>query len=373
MPLTEPATDLARVTLVAVGLGQTGCHHLERLRRRDDCRVSGGYDENPAAVVKAAGLISQAYSSWRDVLADDRVDLVLLTTPLATRARLATEALLAGKHVLVEPPWCLSSAEAQQMIVAARQASRSLICAQPHRDDDDFLTALRCLESGAIGRVRAIKHLIWQYNRPHRSGAPDPRHADVIRPVTVERTVPPRASPALMGGVLGEFGTSSFDQLLRMTREPAEAVYARLYQADDGGGVEAGFLAIVQFRSGLIAQIEYSSAFTAPLSIGWAVAGDRGSYAEYTQYTTTADGEIVDEPLPPVSVNPDDFYQSLVQHLRLGAANRGPPEEARQALALVEAARRSTISGQPEPVIPADFESNVPVPPIAPILKSPGN
>src|SRR3982751_195274 len=56
---------------------------------------------------------------YRQMLADPHLDAVVIVTPVATHHRFAREALLAGKHVLVEKPITSSSAEAEEIIEIA--------------------------------------------------------------------------------------------------------------------------------------------------------------------------------------------------------------------------------------------------------------
>ena len=44
--------------------------------------------------------------AYNDVLSRDNIKGVVIATPAETHYRLASEALLAGKHVYVENPWC---------------------------------------------------------------------------------------------------------------------------------------------------------------------------------------------------------------------------------------------------------------------------
>jgi predicted dehydrogenase len=56
-----------------------------------------------------------------ELLADPTVDAVIVATPVATHYRLAMAAIEAGKHVLVEKPLALGSAEGEALIAAARR------------------------------------------------------------------------------------------------------------------------------------------------------------------------------------------------------------------------------------------------------------
>ncbi|MGQ0634479.1 MAG: Gfo/Idh/MocA family protein [Planctomycetaceae bacterium] len=341
---------MSPVQLAVAGLGRAGTYHLERLSLRDDCRVLGAFDECPEAVRKAAGLVAKCYSSWRELLTDAKVELVLIATPPATHAALAIEALAAGKSVLVESPLSLRLDEADSMLAVAKRMGRSLIVVSSRPGDDDFRAALSCVRSGALGRLVALKHVTWEYHPrvspPSRAGtaSPDERARS---PATAQRPDHWRDHLATGGGALWEFGFAQFDQLLQLAGEPPQHIFTRFYE-DAGQSAEDGFLALVAFPSGLLAQVEVCRSVAAPLHIGWTVAGTSGSYADLTQYTVTSEGEIVDERLPAVATDADDFYAAVFRHLRSGGPNPGPADEARQVIALVAAACRSAKTGRPE-------------------------
>lgn len=58
------------------------------------------------------------------------VDAIVIATPPATHYPIAKQALLAGKHVFVEKPMCLTSAHCRELIVAAER--RKLVLAVDH-------------------------------------------------------------------------------------------------------------------------------------------------------------------------------------------------------------------------------------------------
>ena len=92
-----------------------------------------------------------------DVLEAADVDAVMILTPPAGHAELATAALEAGKHVLVEKPMALDMASARRLVDAARAADRSLVCAPfvtlsvTHRRIADLVDA------GTIGGILSVR------------------------------------------------------------------------------------------------------------------------------------------------------------------------------------------------------------------------
>lgn len=58
-------------------------------------------------------------TNYKDILRDDNVDLLAISTPVSTHYKLAREALLAGKHVLIEKPMTSKVKEAEALIELA--------------------------------------------------------------------------------------------------------------------------------------------------------------------------------------------------------------------------------------------------------------
>src|SRR5271167_3778063 len=67
------------------------------------------------------------HRDFQALLNDDQVDLVDLCVPNDSHARMAIQALEAGKHVLVEKPIALTTAEADAMVAASAAAGKLLM------------------------------------------------------------------------------------------------------------------------------------------------------------------------------------------------------------------------------------------------------
>ena len=97
-----------------------------------------------------------------ELLADPAVELVVVATPNVTHHQLAVAALRAGRHVVVDKPFTLSTAEADELIELAAAADRRLSVFHNRRWDADFLTVRRCLETGLLGEVSSF---VSRYDR----------------------------------------------------------------------------------------------------------------------------------------------------------------------------------------------------------------
>lgn len=332
--LLEPNEPVAPVGIGIAGLGRSGMFHVERLGLRDDCRILAASEPDLSTRERARGLSFPIDLTWRDMLDHAAIDLILIATPPASHSELALDALRAGKHVILDPPMCLTRTEAGKLTDAARESRRMLSVAHLHRWDDDFLTAQAAVASGALGRLNVIRKIVWQFNPPLARHRPE------------WATAEQRVAGGIEGAALWEFGTHDFDQLLLLASEQPASVFATL--SDDGPkrrGAES-FLALITFPSGLVAHVEFNRAALAPVTTGWMISGATGAYANFTQYSATDEGEVVDVPLTPVTIPLDQFYAAAVGHVRRGLPVPCPAEDLREVIALVEAVQQSTQTGE---------------------------
>ena len=95
----------------------------------------------------------KSYDSVDDLLADSDIELVVVNTPNATHFEYAMKALLAGKRVLVEKPFTVHSAQAEQLFEEARKRHLFILPYQNRRFDSDFQSVKQVLDSGKLGRV----------------------------------------------------------------------------------------------------------------------------------------------------------------------------------------------------------------------------
>lgn len=84
------------------------------------------------------------------------VDVVVIGTPPDTHYDLVMRCLGMGKHVLVEKPFSLTTAHAEEMVQAARDAGRKLGVVHNFQFADASRRALALCESGTLGELRGV-------------------------------------------------------------------------------------------------------------------------------------------------------------------------------------------------------------------------
>lgn len=87
------------------------------------------------------------------VLSADDIDLIVIATPNKTHASLARDALLAGKHVVVDKPFVPESAEGDALVALAKERGRMLTVFHNRRWDADFLTVAKLVRDERLGEI----------------------------------------------------------------------------------------------------------------------------------------------------------------------------------------------------------------------------
>lgn len=103
------------------------------------------------------------YAAYDELLADDTIDLVVVTTPTFTHYNYVKEAILHKKYVIVEKPFTVTAAEADDLITLAEQYQVLLSVYQNRRYDNDFLTVKDILHSHILGNLALFESHMDRY------------------------------------------------------------------------------------------------------------------------------------------------------------------------------------------------------------------
>ena len=96
--------------------------------------------------------IPNVLTDYRELLARDDVDAVVIGIPTRFHAEAAVQALQAGKHVLCEKPLARTLEECDAIAAAARESGRVFQIAFVRRFDREWGTIRELIQNGAIGR-----------------------------------------------------------------------------------------------------------------------------------------------------------------------------------------------------------------------------
>ena len=100
---------------------------------------------------------SRWYTDYRRLLDDREVDAVIITTPHALHGTMATDAVNAGKHTLVEKPMVTRWEHALALRDATWAHADVTLMTLPYVDNPTFLTALEHARERYIGKITGIE------------------------------------------------------------------------------------------------------------------------------------------------------------------------------------------------------------------------
>jgi len=148
---------LSQLRAAVIGPGFMGGVHVDALRRLG-VKVHGllGETVEEASSWPAADGVTTIYHDLDELAADDKVDVVHITTPNFLHAKQALAMLAAGKNVICEKPLALTLAEAGEMVKVANQSGLVVAINFNSRFYPMTAQAKALVQSGQIGDVRLI-------------------------------------------------------------------------------------------------------------------------------------------------------------------------------------------------------------------------
>ena len=151
-----------RVKVGVAGVGHMGKEHARIYSELQEAELVGVHDSNPDTARKiAAKCKTRAFGSLEEMV--DAVDAASIVTPTTTHLAIAEPFLREGKHVLVEKPIAMDTAEARKLVDLAEKHGAKLAVGHVER----FNPVLVALEE-RLGRPRFIEaHRLSPY--PGRS------------------------------------------------------------------------------------------------------------------------------------------------------------------------------------------------------------
>jgi predicted dehydrogenase len=161
-----------RINIGVLGVGGRGTYV-----GRTFARV--GQEQNPCQIVAVCDVYQKrvdenkafhkcdGYLDYRQVIARKDVDAVIIATPDHWHARMALEAMDAGKDVYLEKPMCHTVLEARQLVERVKKTGRILQVGSQTTSADQWWKAKKAIADGAIGEMLMSQ---GSYHRNSREG-----------------------------------------------------------------------------------------------------------------------------------------------------------------------------------------------------------
>ena len=138
-------------------------------------------DLEKAKTVAARRGVDRVYQDYRELLAQDDIDAVIIVTPDQLHREMAIAALEAGKHVLCEKPLALTRDDCKAIAEAVKKSDKKFMVGQICRYTPGFVAAKDIIDRGEIGELMFVeaeyahdykdilKPGVWRYD-PDRNG-----------------------------------------------------------------------------------------------------------------------------------------------------------------------------------------------------------
>ncbi|QNE48644.1 Gfo/Idh/MocA family oxidoreductase (plasmid) [Glaciihabitans sp. INWT7] len=256
-----------RVALVGAGfIGKTHADVIDSIPEFSLTAIVDPVEKNSAALADAVadstGVRPEVFADLATALSSVDVDVVVICTPTGYHAANAVSAINAGKHVLIEKPLDVTPTAAVEVVKAAR-AHPELIGAviSQKRFEPSSEVVKAAIDAGEFGRMTSgvVTGSLWRSQEYYDSGEW-------------------RGTWKLDGGgALMNQGVHSIDLLVWFMGRPKSVLARSGRLAHERIEVEDTAAAVIEFVSGALASVLYTTAAYPGLPPRIEVHGDRGS------------------------------------------------------------------------------------------------
>ncbi len=292
-------------------------------------------------------------ASGEEIAADPEVDLVVISTPPHSHARLALRMLAADKNVVCEKPLALTTRDAEAMAAQADARGLHLGCHQNRRWDVDYRAIRQARDEGRLGDLFYLETFVGGYEHPCGLW-----HSEAT----------------ISGGTAYDWGAHYLDWIVGLIRDPVVAVTATSHHRVWHDVTNADQERInVRFAGGQEAEFLHSD-IAAVRKPKWYVLGTAGAIvghwrdeASYepdpvvhyrrhdypatetpprlTLYRRHPSGQLLAEELALPERAPFGFHENLADHLLTGEPLVAPLADSVKVVGILEAATRSAAGG----------------------------
>jgi predicted dehydrogenase len=194
------------------------------------------------------------------LLADESIRLVVIATPNPSHFQLARTCLQAGRDVVVDKPFTITSQEADQLIGIAGENKCLLTVHQNRRWDGDFRTVQKLITAGALGDLVMFES-----------------HYDRYRPARRPGSWRERNEPG--SGILYDLGSHLIDQALALFGMP-QAITADVRRERRDAEVDDAFDVVLHYAEPLRVILRATMLACAP-GPRFTLHGTAGSFTKY--------------------------------------------------------------------------------------------
>lgn len=156
------------IKAAVIGVGSMGANHARIYNELDGVTLVGVCDADPQLAQKVSSRYRTGqYSDHRELLDQERLDLVSIAVPTGFHHQVALDVINRGVHLLVEKPIADTAAHAEEMIQRAEAGGVQLMVGHVERFNPAVVELKRRLQDGQLGKMFQI-HVRRLGPFPHR-------------------------------------------------------------------------------------------------------------------------------------------------------------------------------------------------------------
>ena len=172
------------IKAAAVGLGWWSDELAKSIQRKSKkIKIVSCYSRSKKKRINFSKKFNtQFHDSYNELIKDQNIDAILLTTPHSLHAKHTIQALRNGKHVFVEKPMATKSVDAQKMLFYAKKFNKTLAVGHNRRFSSVFNYIKNLNDQNKIGKILHMdtnfsapgalnyKKKFWRANRKESPG-----------------------------------------------------------------------------------------------------------------------------------------------------------------------------------------------------------
>jgi len=334
-----------------VGFGIIGCggisnyFHIPELKEIKEAKIVAVADikSNRAKLTAKRFKIKSWHSDYLELLERDDVNAVVVATPHSVHAKVAVDAIEAGKHVIIQKPMCTNVKDANAIVEAARRHNDLKVMALPfvYFDSPPFDYAKNLIKKEELGRICMARSRVAH-------GGPEKYQEDVTRIFGEKKDCWFFDPKTAHGGALLDLGVYAISQLVYLLGK-AKTVSAFAAILDKPAKVDDNNALILEMANGTLAVAESSWTQVATME-GTALYGTKGTVllnyfnTPVMVYKQMEASWII--PTMTKEKEPQHTHRHFVRCILEDSQPIGSPEDGKHVVEIMEAAYESAKTGR---------------------------
>ncbi|WP_249029270.1 Gfo/Idh/MocA family protein [Tannockella kyphosi] len=216
--------------LATVGTGSIVDKFLDATTKNENIEVIAMYSrkEETAKYLANKYSIPFIYTSLEDMLDNQEIEFIYIASPNSFHYPQALQALLAGKHVLCEKPFCSTTKELDHLRTIAKEKKLFLFEAITTIHLPNYLEMKKRLSS--IGKIHMVECNFSKYSSRYKE--------------FLNGDVPNVFNPVFSGGALADLNIYNLHFVINLFGKPTSCIY---YPNLEYNGIDSSGVAILQY------------------------------------------------------------------------------------------------------------------------------